>query len=45
MLVALPEDLANEGVDDKHLTEIFKKVAPPGVKKILKAAMKDRKKK
>lgn len=44
MLVEMPDDLPNEGVDDKHLTEIIKKAAPPEFKRILKAATKDRKK-
>jgi hypothetical protein len=35
MLIVMPENLANEVVDDKQLAEIFKKVAPPWVKKIL----------
>ena len=43
MLIVMPENLANEVVDDKQLAEIFKKVAPPWVKKILKAAVKERK--
>ena len=43
--VLLPEDLQNEGVDDKHIAELFKTVAPPDAKKILKAAMKHWKKK
>ncbi len=42
--VPLPEDLANEHVDDEHIAEIFKKVAPPHAKKILKAALKEWKK-
>jgi hypothetical protein len=42
-LAALPEDLINEGVDDKRLGEILKTVASPDAKKILKAAMKERK--
>jgi hypothetical protein len=43
MLVALPEDLSNEGVDDQYLAEIVEKIAPSEVKKILKAAVKERK--
>jgi hypothetical protein len=45
LLLALPEDPANEDADDERLAEIVKKVAPPFVKKTLKAAMKHSKKK
>jgi hypothetical protein len=43
--VALPEDLPNEGFDDKRIAEIFKKVATPEATNMLKAAMKHLKKK
>jgi hypothetical protein len=43
--VPLPKDLPNEGFDDKRIAEIFEKVAPPEAKKMLMAAMRDRKKK
>jgi hypothetical protein len=42
---ALPESVPNEGATDEHLAEIFKKIAPPNAKKMLRSAMKHWKKK
>ena len=42
MPVAMSEDLPTDG-NDESFAEIFKKVAPSGIKKILKKAVKDRK--
>jgi hypothetical protein len=38
-MVALPEDLPNECIDERRLAEIFKKLASSPLKKVLKAVL------
>lgn len=44
LVLALPDELPNEAVDEKRLAEILKRPAPFPVKKVWKAVLKERRK-